>query len=164
MTGGCPRSSCLSEFPLGDLKAPHTQPVHIKPTTVLLTLGPPWCSLATHPLLTFLVSPPYCRQAGLSEMQVHLLLKTAKSSSLLKGQRQEHLARPLPSQGQPLLTAPPQPASCCPPIYWLSSSFLYRILLATGPLHVLPQSSAHSISKLVNSIHCFLLRGISQPS
>lgn len=97
-------------------------------------------------------------------MQVHLLLKIAKSSSLLKGQRQEDVAWPLPSQGHPLLTAPPQPASCSPPSYWLSSSFLYKILLATGPLHVLSQSSAHSISKLVNSIHCFLLRGISQPS
>lgn len=79
-------------------------------------------------------------------MQVRLLLSTAKGSSLLKGQRQEHGAWPLPSKGQPLLTAPPQPTSCSPPIYWLSFSFLYEILLATGPLHVLSQSSAHSIS------------------
>lgn len=84
-------------------------------------------SLATHLLLTFLVSSPYCRQAGLSEKQVCLLLSTGKGSSLLKGQRQEHGALPLPSKGQPLLTAPPQPASCSPPTYWLSFSFLYKV-------------------------------------
>lgn len=43
MTSGRPRFSCLSEIPLGDLKAPHTQPVHIKPMTVLLTFGPSRC-------------------------------------------------------------------------------------------------------------------------
>lgn len=77
-------------------------------------------------------------------MQARLLLKTAKGSSLLKGQRQEHIAWLLLSQGQPLLTAPSP--SCFPPIYWPSYSFLHKILLATGPLHMLSQSSAHSIS------------------